>query len=127
MTWEALPERAEVWPLSGRGIQHIRIRVNRDAMLPYGARIDEVGSVDAGSVGQSLSFPSSPSVPSPPVNNSSSRAAPSVSSPALEIDGGGQRGQETGEVETTDPGEDDEIESIVPGGHDEVESIGPEG
>ena len=47
---------AEVWPPAGKGIQHIRIRVNRDAMLPYGARIDEVGSVDAGSV----SFPSSP-------------------------------------------------------------------
>ena len=85
VTWEALPENAEVWPLAVRGIQHIRIRVNRDAMLPYGARIDEVGSVDTGSVGQSLSFPSSPSAPSPPVNNSSSRAAPSVSSPALEI------------------------------------------
>ena len=82
MTWEALTEIAEVWPLAGRGIQHIRIRVNRDAILPYGARIDEVGSVDAGSV----SFPSSPSVPSPPVNNPSCRAAPSVSSPALEID-----------------------------------------
>ena len=51
MTWEALPERAEVWPLAGRGIQHIRIRGNRDTILPYGARIDEVGSVDAGSVG----------------------------------------------------------------------------
>ena len=97
MTWEALPERAEVWPLAGRGIQHIRIRVNRDTMLPYGARIDEVGSVDAGSVGQSLSFPSSPSVLSPPVNNSSSRAAPSVSSPALKIDWGEQGGQETGD------------------------------
>ena len=57
---------AEVWPLTGRGIQHIRIRVNRDAVLsygagldenrePYGAGIDEVGSVDAGSVGQSPS------------------------------------------------------------------------
>ena len=90
MTWEALPSQlsppqpplpieiaeegregsddveAEVWPPAGRGIQHIRIRVNRDAMLPYGARIDEVVSVDAGSVGQSLSFPSSHSVPSPP-------------------------------------------------------------
>ena len=47
-----------MWPLVGRGIQHIRIRVNRDALLPYGAGldvnrepygagIDEVGSVDA--------------------------------------------------------------------------------
>ena len=27
---------AEVWPHAGRGIQHIRIRANRDAMLPYG-------------------------------------------------------------------------------------------
>ena len=91
MTWEALPERAEVWRLAGRGIQHIRIRVNRDTMLPYGARIDEVGSVDAGSVGQSLSFPSSPSVPSPPVNNSSSRAAPSVFSSTRDRLGGAGR------------------------------------
>ena len=53
------------------------------------------------------------------MNNSSSRAAPSVSSPALEIDGGGQGRQETGEVETADPGGDDEVESIVLGGHDE--------
>ena len=60
------------------------------------------------------------------MNNSSSRAAPSVSSPALEIDGGAG-GQETGEVETADPGGDDEVESIVLGGHDDVESIGPEG
>ena len=47
--------------------------MNRDAVLPYGAGldenrepygagIDEVGSVDAGSVGQSPSVPSSPSV-----------------------------------------------------------------
>ena len=41
VTWEALPERAEVWLLAGRGIQHIRIRANRDAMLPYGAGLDE--------------------------------------------------------------------------------------
>ena len=59
MTWEALPSQlpppqpplpieiaeegrdesdddveAEVWPLARRGIQHIRIRVNRDAVLP---------------------------------------------------------------------------------------------
>ena len=50
-----------------------------------------------------------------------------MSSPALEIDGGEERGQETGEVETADPGGDDEVESIVLGGHDDVESIGPEG
>ena len=48
-----------------------------------------------------------------------------MSSPALEIDGGAG-GQETGEVETADPGGDDEVESIVPGGHDDVELIGPE-
>ena len=66
VTWEALPSQlpppqpplpieiaeegreesdddveAEVWPLAGRGIQHIRIRVNRDAVLPYGAGLDE--------------------------------------------------------------------------------------
>ena len=60
VTWEALPSQlpppqpplpieiaeegreesdddveAEVWPLAGRGIQHNRIRVNRDAVLPY--------------------------------------------------------------------------------------------
>ena len=40
--------------------------------------------------------------------------------------GGWQGGQETGEVETADPGGNDEVESIVPGGHDDVESIGPE-
>ena len=83
VTWEALPSQlpppqpplpieiaeegreesdddveAEVWPLAGSGIQHIHIRVNRDAMLPYVAGIDKVGSV-----GQSPSVPSSPSVP----------------------------------------------------------------
>ena len=116
VTWEALPSQlpppqpplpieiaeegreesdddveAEVWPLAGRGIQHIRIRVNRDAVLPYGAGLDEVGSVDAGSVSQSLSFPFSPSVPSPPVNNSSSRAAPSVVSSTRDRLGGAGR------------------------------------
>ena len=64
-----------------------------------GAGIDEVVSVDAGSVGQSTSVSSSPSEPSSPVNNSSDRAAPSVSSPASETDGEGQGGQEAGEVE----------------------------
>ena len=49
-----------------------------------------------------------------------------MSSPAPEIDGEGQGGQEIGEVETGDPGGDDEVESVGPGGHD-VEPIGSGG
>ena len=89
--------------------------------------IDEVVSVDAGSVGQPPSVPSSTSEPSSPVNNSTDRAAPSVSSPAPATDGEGQGGQEAGEVEMENPGGDDEVESIGPGGHDDVESIGSGG
>ena len=107
---------AEVWPIIGRGVAHTLFR--RD-VTASGARIDEVVSVDAGRVGQS------PSEPSSPVNNSSDRAAPSVSSPAPETDGEGQGGQEAGEVEMGNPGGDDEVESIGPGGHDE--SIGSGG
>ena len=115
---------AEVWPFVGRGVAHTLLR--RDATAS-GAGIDEVVSVDAGSVGQSPSVPSSPSEPSSPVNNFSDRAAHSVSSPAPETDGEGQEGQEAGEIEMGNPGGDDEVESIGPGGHGVVESIGSGG
>ena len=88
-----------------------------------GTEIDEVVGVDAGSVGQSPSVPSCPSEPFSPMNNSSDRAAPSVSSPAPETDREGQGGQEAGEVEMGNPGGDDEVESVGPGGHDDLESI----
>ena len=74
-----------------------------------GAGIDEVVSVDAGSVGQIPSVLSSPSAPSSPVNNPSDTAASSVYSPAPETDGEGQGGQETGEVEMGNLGRDDEV------------------
>ena len=112
---------AEVWPIVGRGVAHTR------DVTASGAGIDEVVSIDAGSVGQSPSVSYSPSEPSSPVNNSSDRAAPSVSSPAPETNGEGQGGQEAGEVEMGNPGEDDEVESIGLGGHDDVESIGSGG
>ena len=98
---------AEVWPIVGRGVAHTLLR--RDVKAS-GAGIDGVVSVDAGSAGQSPSVPSSPSEPSSPVNNTSARAAPSVSSPAPETDGEGQGGQEAGKVEMGNPGRDDEIE-----------------
>ena len=115
---------AEVWPIVERGVAHTLLR--RDVRASSG-EIDELVSVDAGSVGQSPSVPSSPSEPSSPVNNSSDRAAPSVSSSAPETDGEGQGGQEAGEVEMENPGGDDEVESIGPGEHDDVESIGSGG
>ena len=149
MTWEVLPSQlpplqpslpievaeeggeesdddveAEVWSIVGRGVVHTLLR--RD-VTTSGAGIDEVVSVDSGSVGRSPSVPSSPSEPSSPVNNSSDRAAPSVSSPAPETDGEGQGRQEAGEVEMGNPGGDDEVESIGPGGHGDVESIGSGG
>ena len=43
------------------------------------------------------------------MNNSSDRAALSVSSPAPETNGEGQGGQETGEVEMKNPGGDDKV------------------
>ena len=89
-----------------------------------GAGIDEVVSVDAG---RSPCVPSPPSERSSPVNHSSDRAAPSVSSPAPEADGEGQGGQDAGEVEMGNPRRDDEVESIGPGGHGDVESIGSGG
>ena len=104
MTWEVLPSQlpplqpslpievaeeggeesnddveAEVWPIVGRGVAHTLLR--RD-VAASGAGIEEVVSVDADSVGLSPSVPSFPSEPSSPVNNSSDRAAPSVSYPA---------------------------------------------
>ena len=100
-------EEAEVWPIVGRGVAFTLLR--RD-VTASGAGIDEVVSVDAGSVGQPPSVPSSPSEPSSPVNNISDRAAPSVSSPAPETDGEGQGGQEAGEVEMGKPGGDDEVD-----------------
>ena len=115
---------AEVWPIVGRGVAHILLR--RD-VTASGAGIDEIVSIDAGRVGQSPSVPSSPSEPSSPVNNSSDRAAPSVSSPAPETDWEEQGGQEAGEVEMGNSGGDDEVESIGPRGHDDVESIGSGG
>ena len=57
------------------------------------------------------------------MNNSSDKAAPSLSSPAPETNGEGQGGQEAGEVEMGNPGGEDEVESIGPRGHDDVESI----
>ena len=67
--------------MAGRweGVAHTLLRCDVTAS---GAGIDEVVSVDAGSVGQYPSVPSSPSEPSSPVNNSSDRAAPSVFSSA---------------------------------------------
>ena len=47
-----------------------------------------------------------------------------MSSPALDIDGGGQGGQETGEAETADPGGDGDVESIGPEAQ-EVEAEAP--
>ena len=145
MTWEVLPSQlpplqpflpievaeeegeesddnveAGVWPIVGRGFFHT---LSRPDVTASGAEMAEVVSVDAGSVGQSPSVPSSPSKPSSPVNNSSDRAAPSLSSPAPETNGEGQGGQGAGEVEMGNPGGDDEVESIVPGGHDDVEAI----
>ena len=104
---------AEVWLIAWRGVAHTLLR--RD-VAASGAGIDEVVSVDAGSVGQSPSVPSSPSEPSSPVNNSSDRAAPSVCFPAPETDGEGQGGQEAGEVEVGNPGgdeSDDDVEAEV--------------
>ena len=149
MTWEVLPPQlpplqhslpievaeeggeesdddveAEVWEIIGRGVSHTLL--TRD-VTASGAGIDEVVSVDAGSVGQYPSVPSSPSEPFSPVNNNSDRAAPSVSSPAPETDGEGQGGQEAEGVDMGNPGGDDEVESIGPGGDDDVESIGSEG
>ena len=115
---------AAIWPTVGRGVSYTLLR--RD-VTASGAGIDEVVSVDAGSVGQSPSVPSSPSEPFSPVNNYSDRAAPSVSSPAPETDGEGQGGQEAEGVDMGNPGGDDEVESIGPGGDDDVESIGSEG
>ena len=115
---------AEVWPIFGRGVAHT---LSRRDVTASGAGIDEVVSVDAGGLGQSSSVPSSPSEASSPVNNSSDRAAPSVSSPVPETDGEGQGGQEAGEVKMGNLGGDDEVESIGPGGHDDVESIGSGG
>ena len=88
---------AEVWPIVGRGVAHT---LSRRDVTASGAGIDEVVNVDAGSVDQFPSVSSSPSEPSSPVNNSSDRAAPSVSSPAPapETDGEAQGGQEAGEV-----------------------------
>ena len=86
---------AEVWPIVGKGVAYTLLR--RD-VTASGAGIVEVVSVGAGSVGHSPSVPSSPSEPSSPANNSSDRAAPSVSSPAPETDGEGHGGQEAGEV-----------------------------
>ena len=77
---------AEVRRIVGRGVAHALLR--RD-VTASGARIDEVVSVDASSVGQSPSVPNTPSEAPPPVNNSSDRAALSVSSPAHETDGEG--------------------------------------
>ena len=114
---------AEVRPIVGRGVAHTLLR----RVTAFGAGIDEVVSVDAGSVGQSPSVPSSPCEPSSPVNNSSDKAAPSVSSPTTETDGEGRGGQEAGEVEMGNPGGDDEVESIGPGGHGDVKSIGSGG
>ena len=51
---------AEVWPIVGRGVAHTLLRHDVTAS---GAGINEVVSVDAGSVGQSPSVPSSPSEP----------------------------------------------------------------
>ena len=115
---------AEVWPIIGRGVAHTLLR--RD-VTTSGAGIDEVVSVDTGSVGQSPFVPSSPSEPSSPVNSSSYRAAPSVSSPAPETDGEGQGGQEAGKVEMRNPRGNDEVESVGPGGQDDIESIGSGG
>ena len=112
---------AAIWPTVGRGVAYTLLR--RD-VTASGAGIDEVVSVDAGSVGQSPSVPSSPSEPSSPVNNFSDREAPSLSSPSPEADGEGQGRQEEGEVETGNPGRDDEVDSIGAGGYDDVESIG---
>ena len=46
------------------------------------------------------------------MNNSSDRAAPSVSSPAPENGGEGQGGQEAGEVEMGNPGGGDEVSRL---------------
>ena len=115
---------AEVWPIVGKGVAHT---LSRRHVTAPGAGIDGVVSVGAGSVGQSPSVPPCPSELSLPVNNSSDRAALSVSSPAPGTDGEGQGGKEAGEVEMGNPGGDDEVESIGPGGHDDVESIGSAG
>ena len=112
----------EVWPIDGRGVTHTLLR--RD-VTASGAGIDEVVSVDAGSVGQSPSVPSSLFEPSSPVNNSSDRAAPSVSSPAPETDREGQGGQEAGEVEMGNPGGDDDVQSIGSRGPVEAEAPPP--
>ena len=48
---------AEVWPLVGRGVPHILLRRN---VAVSGEAIDEVSSIDVGSVGQPSSMPSSP-------------------------------------------------------------------
>ena len=149
MTWEVLPSQlpplqpslpievaeeggeesdddieAEIWPIVRRGVAHTRLR--RD-VTASGVGIDEVVSADVGSVGQSPFVQSSPSEASSPVNDSSDRAAPSVSSPAPETDGEGQGGQEAGEVGMGNPRGDGEVESIGPGGHDNEESIGSGG
>ncbi|CAB1112906.1 unnamed protein product [Ectocarpus sp. CCAP 1310/34] len=109
----------EVWPLVGRGVAHTLLK--RDA-VPSGARVEEVESVGAGSVGPSFSVPSSPAEPSSLANNSFDSVA-SVSSPMPVNDGEGQGGQESGELEMGDPGGDDEEESMEQGGHDDEESI----
>ena len=106
------------------GVAHTLLR--RD-VTTSGAGIDEVVSVDADSVSQSPSVPSPPSEPSLPVNNSSDRATPSVSSPAPETDGEEHGGPEAGDVDMGNSGGDDEAESIGPEGHDDVESIGSGG
>ena len=113
---------AEVWPIVGRGVAHTLLR--RD-VTASGAGIDEIVGVNAGIVGHSPSVPSSPSEPFSPVNNSSDKAAPSVSSPAPETDGEGQGGQEAGEVEMGNPGGDDDVESIGSGGPVEAEALPP--
>ena len=48
---------AEVWPIVGRGVAHTLLR---RGVTASGAGIDEVVSVDKGSLGQSSSVPPSP-------------------------------------------------------------------
>lgn len=93
-----------------------------DAVVTSSVAIDEVGSVDAGIVGQSFSVASL--VPSLPTINSPSKVGPSVSSPAQEYTEE-QEGQETGEVQMADQGGQDVV-SMGQEGRD-VESPGPGG
>ena len=68
-----------VWMIVGRGVGPTLLR---RAVTASGAEIDEVVSIDSGSVGQPPSVPPLPSKPPLPVNNSTDRKAPAVSSPA---------------------------------------------